>query len=159
MSHHETPQKRERQQKLKILHSPLTPPTSTPPIYLPLCQQAPKRKLGLRRRGRIWRQGRDSPRGSNEEARGVVIVSVVAESGLSWRRGTLRWRRWSWWSCSRLGTWSRSMSGLGTCNLWVGGDRCIDLLGDNMKVVILLTQTLNLWCSEARKRWRLPRTG
>jgi hypothetical protein len=42
MSRHETPQKRERQQKLKNLHSPLTPPISTPPIYPPLATSTKK---------------------------------------------------------------------------------------------------------------------
>jgi hypothetical protein len=69
MSHHETPQKRERLQKLQNLHSPLTPLISTPPIYLPLWQKAPKRRLSLRQRGRIRRQRR---RASGEGGRALV---------------------------------------------------------------------------------------
>jgi hypothetical protein len=157
MSHHETPQKRERLQKLKLLHSPLTPPICTPPIYLPLWQRAPKRNLILLRwRGRIRWQGRDCPRRSNGEAGGVVVVSVIAETGPSWRRGTWRRRRWSY---TRPCAWSRSLTGLRTWKLGVGGDRWSDLLSDNSEVVILLTQTLCLRCSEAQK-WRSHlRTG
>jgi hypothetical protein len=54
---------------------------------------------------------------------------------------------------------SRCLSGLGTRKLWVGGERGRYLLGDNLKVVILLTQTLCLRCSEAWKRRGHPRTG
>jgi hypothetical protein len=79
MSHHETPQKRERLQKLQNLHSPLTLPISTPPIDFPLWQQAPKRRLSLRRRGRIRRRSGDDLRRSHREAGSVVVVVLLAE--------------------------------------------------------------------------------
>jgi hypothetical protein len=151
MSHHETPQNERGYKTRNPTLSPNSPYLYSP--YLsPLWQQAPKRSLRLRWRGRVWRQGRDSPLRSNGEAGGVVIVGVLAEMWPSRRGGTRSQRRWSWWSCSRPSTWSQSLSGLGTWNLWVGGDRWRDLLGDKMKVVILLTQTLSPWCSEAGKR-------
>jgi hypothetical protein len=157
MSHHETPQQRERQQK-QLLHSPLTPPISTPAIYLPLWQRAPKRYLILLRwRGGIRRRGRDSLQRLNWETRDVVLIRVITQTWPSWRRGTSR--RWRRWSRTRPCAWSRSMSGLWTWKLLVGGGRWRDLLSDNSKIVILLTRTLCLRCSEAQKRRRHPRTG
>jgi hypothetical protein len=140
--------------------TPISPnsPISTPSIYLPLWQRAPKRHLILLRwRGGIWQRGRDSLRRLNGETRGFVLVGVFTQA---WScRRTRTSRRWRRWSRTRPGAWSRSLSVLGTLKIWIGGDRGRDLLSDSSKVVILLTQTLSLRCSKARKRRGHPRTG
>jgi hypothetical protein len=144
--------------KTQLLALSPNSPISTPPIYLPLWQWAPKRDLILVRwRRGIRRWGRDSLRRLNGEIRGVVLVGVVIQARPCRRSRTSRtWRRWS---RTRLGAWSRNLSGLRTLKIWVRGDRGRDLLSDNSKVVILLTQTLSLRCSKARKKRGHPRTG
>jgi hypothetical protein len=73
-------------------------------------------------RGRIRQRGRDGPRRLNREAGGGVVV-VLAEKRPSRRGGTRSRRRWNWSSCSHPSASSRSLSGLATWNLGVGGER------------------------------------
>jgi hypothetical protein len=120
MSHHETPQKRERLQKLKLLHSPLTPPISTPPICLPLWQQPPKRNLILLRwRGRIRGKVETVLEGRTEkpEAAASLVSSPRPDQAGEEEPGG------GGGGAVLIPVPEVGACGLGAWKLWVGGDR------------------------------------
>jgi hypothetical protein len=153
MSHRETPQKRERQQKLELLALSPSPLSLLPLSISPFGN---KHQKGLILLGwSIWWRGRDSLRSLDHEGRSVLVRLDPGPIRRGRSRICLWWRRWR---RTHLGAWSRSPSDLGTLNRWIGGDRCGDLLGGDVEVLITLIQTLSPRSAQDPKRWRQPWT-